>query len=185
MRKVSELPVFSGNPDIDEVYILLTNSSALLDADKSCRIELSQFLAIKDKLDDLSNVDLSGLQTDQTLKYDGSNWVVTDFPAPPDGVTNLGELDDVNLSGIQNGYHLVYNGSNWVPTAPTPGITTLAGLTDVNLSGIQVGQHLEYNGVAWLPVTPSSGPTVKEYDLTAGNIFLHGRSGRRSDREGI
>jgi len=92
-------------------------------------------------LDDLNDVDTSGVQDDYMLVYDGgtSTWAVGAAPAPYTAGTaiditddvisvdfsqiDLDDLNDVDTSGVQDDYMLVYDAatSTWIVDAiPTP-----------------------------------------------------------------
>lgn len=113
-----------------------------------------------ESINDLSDVDTSGISNGQILEWNGSNFVAGDKASGASGVTSfnsrtgvvtpevgdysafylqditgesIGDLGNVNDSGITNGQVLQWNGSAYVPaTISGGGSTTLGGLTDVD-----------------------------------------------------
>jgi len=86
-----------------------------------------------DALNDLSDVDTTGVANNKILKYNGTSWVVADdggsvqsdwqqsntsaddfIKNKPALVTSLNGLSDVNTAGAANNKILKYNGTNWV-----------------------------------------------------------------------
>jgi len=84
-------------------------------------------------LNDLSDVDTTGVANNKILKHNGTNWVVADdggsvqsdwqqsttsaddyIKNKPTLVTNLNGLSDVNTTGAANNKILKYDGTNWV-----------------------------------------------------------------------
>ena len=59
---------------------------------------------------DLSDVDTTGVQVGDVLKWDGANWLASD-----EAQVAVSELLDVDLNGLSLGDILSWNGFNWVP----------------------------------------------------------------------
>ena len=99
----------------------------------------------------LTDVDLTGLEDGQVLKYD----VDTQTWKPDDdaSATSLGNLDDVDLTNLQDGQVIKYDAQTetWVP-ADDSTVTTLGGLTDVDLTSVADGQVIIYDSTTekWL-----------------------------------
>lgn len=93
--------------------------------------------------------------TDQTIKWDGTNWVPTDF----DTGTEIASLDDVPGVDLTTnvpaaGQILSWDGTNWVPandatSSGGTGATTLAELTDVSSAVATNGHSLIWTGSLW------------------------------------
>jgi hypothetical protein len=79
-------------------------------------------------LDDLSDVNITSVQSEQFLKWSGSAWINSAVPQ----INSIADISDVALATPTNGEVLKYNGSTWVnsdilantaltgvPTAPT------------------------------------------------------------------
>ena len=81
-------------------------------------------------LSNLSDVTLSSLSVNQSLKWNGTKWVnSTDDDS-------LAILSDVTLSSVSNNQVLQYNStlSKWVNSTLTTGSSTLSTLTDCSIS---------------------------------------------------
>ena len=92
-------------------------------------------------LDELTNVDVSGVTNNQFLQYNStsSEW------EPGTVATAVSELTDVDLTGVTEGQYLVYNDQDkWVPTT-IEFAAALTDLTDVNAVGALAGQGLIYD----------------------------------------
>lgn len=108
-------------------------------------------------LDDLDDVEVSGVQVNQSLKWSGTQW------AP--GFTSIDELSDVDTSTSQptTGQILQWDGSNWVPIEiPVSGATSLDELSDVRTTEpiAQDTNVLAYNYSEnrWQPAKPRATP---------------------------
>lgn len=67
-------------------------------------------------LDNLSDVDTTGVTSGDFLKYDGSGWVPDAIPT----INNLDDIGDVTITSAASGDFLTYNGTAWVnDAAPT------------------------------------------------------------------
>lgn len=73
-------------------------------------------------LNDLTDVDTSGVATNDFLKYNGTQWV----PAPVSFSGTLNDISDVDTTGVVTGDSLIYNGSNWVDGKPSQ-LSTASG----------------------------------------------------------
>ena len=80
--------------------LYFTNARA--DARADARIGASSINA-------LSDVDTTGIATNKILKWNGTNWVITDQAS-----ATLTGLTDTTISGATNGQVLKYNGTAWV-----------------------------------------------------------------------
>lgn len=102
-------------------------------------------------LNELSDVNTSGVSSGSILEYNGSNFVVANY--------DLNKLSLLNVSGASAGQVLAWNSGTgqFVPSDPaTGGATTLGELTDVNATATS-GQVLTYNGASFVFQTPSTG----------------------------
>ena len=103
-------------------------------------------------INDLTDVDTSGISIGQVLQYDGTNFVpfsITDQV----GATILDELGDVDTTTTAptNGDTLVFDGTNFVPQAPTGGgASIISDLTDVDTTGVVTNNVLKYDGTNWV-----------------------------------
>lgn len=114
-------------------------------------------------INDLSDVDTSGITSGQVLQYNGTNFVAATVSSG--GANSLDALTDVTLFGLATNDVLQYNGTIFVnkklnystlsglPTIPSS-INDLAG---VDTSGVILGQVLQYDGANFVPVTMSTG----------------------------
>lgn len=69
-------------------------------------------LSISSNLADLNDVELTSLQTNQIIKYNGSNWINADLTV----VAAFADLTDVTLTTPIANQGLTYNGTDWVNT---------------------------------------------------------------------
>jgi len=65
-------------------------------------------------LNQLSNVDTTGVTTDSILKYDGADWVIGTDSGAGGGASAINELTDVDTTGLTVGSILKYDGAEWV-----------------------------------------------------------------------
>ena len=85
-------------------------------------------------LDDLGDVDTSGVSTDDVLAYDRASWVATTLNYST--VEALDDLSDVNTSGVSTDDVLAYDGASWVATTLSYStVDALDDLSDVDLTG--------------------------------------------------
>lgn len=83
------------------------NFSSSLNTDDIVQILAFDVLSIGSSIQSFSDVTLTGIQTDDRLRWDGTQFV------PISG--EVGSLTDVSTSGIQTDDGLVWNGSQFVP----------------------------------------------------------------------
>lgn len=130
------------------------------------------------KLNDLGDVDTTGVAVDDILKYNGTEWVVGQLPQVPevpDVPEELSDLNDVDTAGAQPGQALLYDGSEWqAGDLPNPGAdlsnASLDDIGDVNAPAPGIGQLLQWNGFEWVPAdAPQSGAGSLD-DLTDVNV---------------
>lgn len=108
-------------------------------------------------IENLSNVDITGLSTNDLLQYNGTNWV----PLTADGlgVSELDELTDVTITAAATGEFLRYNGSAWVDST----------IQNSDIAEAMVTQH-----EAALTVTKSQMSDYGEVTLTLGEAVAIG-----------
>lgn len=94
-------------------------------------------------LDDLTDVNLSVVTTNQFLKYNGTEWTNQTFTVA------LDDLSDVVITTPATGHIVRYNGTNWVNVALAE-LVSLTQLSDVTISAPANNQVLKYNGSAWV-----------------------------------
>jgi hypothetical protein len=115
-------------------------------------------------LDDLTDVDVTGVVDGQALVYDlaSATWKPV---TQAGGVTDLDDLTDVDVATTPptNGQGLVYNGTLWVP-ANLVGV--LDDLTDVQVGGAVVKDSLAFDGSVW---KPGPGFTIAATAPSAGD----------------
>ena len=103
-------------------------------------------------INDLTDVDTSGITIGQVLQYDGSNFVpftITDQV----GATILDELGDVDTTTTAptSGDALVFDGTNFVPQAVSGGgASAIDDLSDVDTTGATTNNVLKYDGSNWV-----------------------------------
>jgi hypothetical protein len=95
-------------------------------------------------LNDLIDVAISGLSTNDVLKYNGAQWVNGSSPAP---TINFDSLSDVVISGPSLGQIPVYTGSAWVNATVAYNINDLL---DVTVATPSLNDVLKYNGAQWV-----------------------------------
>jgi len=136
-------------------------------------------------INDLSDVNTSGVSTADSLVYDGANWVPSGVTA---GSASLSGLTDTSVSGASNTEALIYDGNQWVASGLSTIIDSrvtyetldtngdvgvgssqlasgshshaLQDLTNVSITSASSGQTIEYDGSDWVNVTPSQGVTT-------------------------
>jgi hypothetical protein len=102
-------------------------------------------------INDLGDVDTTGITSGQVLQYDGTNFVAATISGG--GASSLDDLSDVDTATTAptSGDALVYDGTNFVPQAVTgSGATTLDGLNDVDTTGVALNNVLKYDGTNWV-----------------------------------
>ena len=66
------------------------------------------YLSTSSSINDLSDVDTTGASVDNTLVWNGTNWV-----PGSSGASELNDLSDVNITAISSGNFLRYSGDQW------------------------------------------------------------------------
>jgi hypothetical protein len=116
----------------------------------------------------LTDVTLTSPQVNQTLVYNGSDWVNV---TPTVAATNLDALTDVTVVAPVTDQYLKFNGSQWINSAlPTP-ITSLAALTDVTVTTPTVSQALTFDGTEWVNGDLPTGMT-QEFTAVADQVLF-------------
>lgn len=73
-----------------------------------------------DRLEDLSDVQISEATTNQVLVYDGSKWTNTDIELPEGGggtsstIDSLDDINDVDVASATANQVLMYDGEKWI-----------------------------------------------------------------------
>lgn len=111
-------------------------------------------------LNDLGDVDTTGVGTGDVLTYNGSSWVAGS------ATVALNDLSDVTISTPSSNQVLQYNGSIWV-NATLSLTTSLNSLTDVDTTGVTTGKTIIYNGSTW----EDGLPTMALSDLSDVDAF--------------
>tara|TARA_B100001142_G_scaffold114407_1_gene116534 strand:- start:728 stop:9325 length:8598 start_codon:yes stop_codon:yes gene_type:complete len=84
-----------------------------------------------DKINDLTDINTTGIQDKQTLIYDSSEQTYKPGSIPE----NLNDLQDVTISSTPSNYDgLVYDGTTWKPAPVSAPVTGLDFLPDVDIS---------------------------------------------------
>lgn len=94
-----------------------------------------------DTLNELTDVNTSGVSTNQILQYNGSTWTPTNH--------TVSTLTDTTIGSLTTNQILKYNGSAWVNSDAT-GLMSLNDLSDVTTTGVATNKILKYNGSAWV-----------------------------------
>ena len=117
-----------------------------------------------DSIDELTDTNITNLQPDQILKYNGSNWVNANEGTGSGGSgssTFTGLTDTPGILGSAGQFIKVNSAGNALEFTAAPsgggGATTLDGLTDVSASSPSSGQVLKWNGSAWAPAADAQG----------------------------
>lgn len=113
-------------------------------------------------INDLTDVDTTGLVDGSVLKYNGVGWAVG-IDADTGGSTTLTGLTDVNTTGVADSSILVYNATatEW-EIGSLPGATAVNDISDVTITAAQNGDVLKYN----------EGTGIWENSPDAGGIAL-------------
>lgn len=99
-------------------------------------------------LNDLLDVDTTGVSNGKFLRYNSPNWTPQ--------TASLDDLSDVDTSGVATNKVLKYNGSQWIPQDDNT-VSYLNSLLDVDTTGQSIGDVLTFDGYQWVPATPTSG----------------------------
>jgi len=154
----------------------LTDTSGLLDTDLSNYVtstQLTDALAsvstfsgdyydltsrptVPSTLNDLTNVDTTGVATGQALVFDGAQWVPTTISGTGAVDSVNGQTGTVSLTSTQiaEGSNLYYTDDRVSTVIST---TNLNELADVSTSSPTTGQVLKWNGSQWAPAADSTG----------------------------
>ena len=128
--------------------------------------DLSGFLTTASGIPDLSDVNITNIQTNQILKFDGTNWV-NDVIASTQ-VSDINDIGNVTITNAQNNQVLKYNGTAWVNAVDSTG-TTISGINDigdVTITSAQNDQLLKWDGNNWINFTPGYLTSFTEQDPT-------------------
>jgi len=104
----------------------------------------SKILLSNNVLADLSDVQVTGLQPGNVLKWNGNNWYGATDNQVDLSAESLNSLGDVNVDGVQLGQVLAWGGSEW-----TSSELNLSQLADVNTNNAVQGYSLIFDGVNW------------------------------------
>ena len=109
-------------------------------------------------LNDVGNVDTTGVSVKETLVWNGSAWVPTDVV----GDINLDDLDDVDTVGKATNQLLYWNdgAGEWSSQAlGSVSIQFINALSDVNITSASEGEALVWSGSEWQngPSTTGAG----------------------------
>ena len=116
------------------------------------------------KLDDLSDVVVTTPIANQTLVYNGTNFVNKTVEEP---ASKLDDLSDVTLTTPTNGQALVYNGSKFVNKTVEEPASKLDDLSDVVVTTPTNGQALVYNGTNFVNQTVEEPAGIIKISTTA------------------
>lgn len=116
--------------------------------------EFNVLLGGGSSINNLADVEITNAATSDYLKYDGSYWVNSVFPAL---VTELGQLNDVSETLLATDDYLKYNGSEWVNATFPTFSSDLEGLTDVDLTTPATDDVLKYDGTKWINSVAPAG----------------------------
>jgi len=104
----------------------------------------SKIVLSNNVLADLSDVQVTGIQTGQVLKWNGNNWYGATDSQVNLSAESLNSLGDVTVDGVQLGQVLAWGGSEW-----TSSELNLSQLADVNTNNAVQGYSLIFDGVNW------------------------------------
>jgi hypothetical protein len=90
-------------------------------------------IAIDLGLNDLNDVNTSGVLGSQTITWNGVSWVPSSFS----NVTVLNDLNDVNTNGVLVNQAITWDGANWVP-ASFSNQTVSFGYDDLNFPALSL-----------------------------------------------
>lgn len=102
------------------------------------------------RLQNLLDVELTGLAGGNFLRYDGARW--TNYSL------SISNLPGVSISASASGNFLRYNGTAWVNTT-----ASLDDLSDVAISSPQTGNVLYHNGLQFVNGAPGAISGVQPY----------------------
>jgi hypothetical protein len=171
---------------IDDKNFKIKNGLDVLGA--TATVNGNDVLTTASSIDDLSDVETSGVEDGDALVYDSSlsSWI----PGTASSVASLDDLTDVDVAGAETGNTLVYDTTTGLWTAAAPGVGALGldDLNDVSTSGAADGDALVYDSDtdSWLPgliesgavymsTTPPPSPSVGQlwFDETTGGTYVY------------
>ena len=104
-------------------------------------------------IDDLTDVVISTIATDDILKYNGTNWVNV-APSDLGNLLVLNDLSNVNATPSV-GQFLKWSGTEWSHSNIT-NILGIGDMTDVNISSATTNDILQWTGTLWVNRAPST-----------------------------
>lgn len=121
-------------------------------------------------INDLGDVDTTGVVGGDVLKWNGSAWT----PAADDDVDSLVDLTDTVITTPANGEILSYNGANWVNATAPAGYTDADVDTHLNFSTATTGQLLSYDGADydWIDAPSTYGDADVDTHLNTGTATV-------------
>jgi hypothetical protein len=152
--------------------------------------DLSSYLTdiTSENIEDLSNVDTSGVSTGDFLTYGPTGWYSTTLTV----AEALTDLNDVNGAMTpSDGQVLTWDNGNSRWDASTPSAPSLAinDLSDVDTTGVESGHVLTYGPTGWYSSAPAGGDIsqlnndldVNDYKITTtisnGDVVIEPASG--------
>tara|TARA_B100000965_G_scaffold405349_1_gene439074 strand:+ start:24624 stop:28427 length:3804 start_codon:yes stop_codon:yes gene_type:complete len=175
------LTILSYNGSATEIYDPLTNSNvaSLVVAGHGCFVDIlrnasGQYIVSAPLqgalLKDISNVNITNIQANQTLSWDGTNSQWINSTASSGGASQLDGLSDVTITSASAGQVLRHNNSNFVNAqlaysdlSGTPTLGTAAELDH----GTSANQIVRLDGSGKLPQVDGSALT----NLPSGSSF--------------
>ena len=134
-EKLTERPALTNSQDTDIIHVVRGNVSYQKEAQNFNAGSISA-------LNDVGNVNVPSPQTDNLLKWSGTEWIAQ--------AINLNDLADVDAPTPTNGQVLAWNDTDeeWEPTTPSAGATVLNDLNDVNAPTPTDGQALIWDNTS-------------------------------------
>ena len=152
--------------------------------------------AISLALNDITDVSLGTLNTNDYLKYDGAAWV--DSPVDWTHITNKptilttndlytdGDVDThLNKTSAQTNQVLTWSGTDYSWTTPATGVSALNDLSDVTSGSPSTGQVLRYNGTNWAASSVSFADLSNKPTTIAGYGITDAFDGAFSSLTGV
>lgn len=143
-----------------------------------------------DSIDELTDTNITNLQPDQILKYNGSNWVNANEGTGTGGggsSTFTGLTDTPGTLGSAGQFIKVNSAGNALEFTAAPsgggGSSTLDGLSDVNASSPSSGQVLKYNGSEWAPAADATGSGGGTLSRTSETVTTSGLIGNQANAD--
>lgn len=134
-EKLTERPALTNSQDTDIIHVVRGNVSYQKEAQNFNAGSISA-------LNDVGNVNVPSPQTDNFLKWSGTEWIAQ--------AINLNDLADVDAPSPTDGQVLAWNDTDeeWEPTTPSAGATVLNDLNDVNAPTPTDGQALIWDNTS-------------------------------------